>query len=130
VFGPLTREFALFTAVAALGGVVQLAVLAVLTGVGVRSIPAFWAGWLAGWTHNFVWHRLVVFHSRESRALRHGGRSLVSALAGLAIQTGVFAALATALPVLVAGSTAVALSLPITYLVMSRWAYTGEQRRA
>ena len=119
-----TRQLAAFIAVALAGAAVQLAVLWLVADVlGVPEIPAFWAGWAAGWVHNFGWHHTKVFagHTRSRKAA--APRSFAAALAGLGVQTAVFAAATTFAPLLVAGALAAACSMPVTFLLSRRWAF-------
>lgn len=119
----MSSQAALFAFVALLGAAVQLAALALLVALGAPELPAFVLGWLAAWAHNFAWHRRVVFRGGSRSAGAQGIRSLVAALAGLGIQTGVFAVLAPVLPLLAAGALAAAFSLPTTFLLSRLWAF-------
>lgn len=120
------RQLAAFAAVALAGGAVQLAVLWVLADVaGVPEIPAFWAGWAAGWLHNFAWHETRIFPATARRRHTTARRSFVAALTGLGVQTAVFAAAATVMPLLLAAALAAACSLPVTFVMSQRWAFRG-----
>jgi len=112
-----------FVLVALLGAAVQLAALALLVAAGLPELAAFPLAWLVAWAHNFAWHRRVVFGGSERAAGAQGVRSLVAALTGLGVQTGVFALLSPVAPLLVAGAVAAACSLPTTYLLSRRWAF-------
>ena len=119
----MSRQLVAFVAVALAGAVVQLVGLWAGSRVlGLPDVLAFWLGWLAGWAHNFAWHRARVF-PRAERDRAQRPRSLVAALSGLAVQTVVFTALKGPLPLLLAGACAAACSLPVTFLLSRQWAF-------
>ncbi len=119
----MRTQAALFAVVALLGAAVQLAALALLVALGVPELPAFPLAWLVAWAHNFAWHRGLVFRGGTRSAGGQGLRSLAAALAGLLIQTAVFAALSELMPLLAAGAIAAACSLPTTFLLSRLWAF-------
>ncbi len=119
----MTSQAALFAFVALLGAAVQLAALALLVALGIPELPAFPLAWLIAWAHNFAWHRGLVFRGGTRSARGQGVRSLTAALAGLVIQTAVFAALSALVPLLAAGAIAAACSLPTTFLLSRLWAF-------
>ncbi len=119
----MTSQAALFAFVALLGGAVQLAALALLVALGIPELPAFPLAWLIAWSHNFAWHRGLVFRGGTRSAGAQGVRSLVAAVAGLVVQTGLFTALSPLLPLLVAGAIAAACSLPTSFLLSRLWAF-------
>ncbi len=108
-----------YVAVAVLGAAVQIAVLVALAALGVPDLPAFWAGWVIAWTHNWLWLNSVVFQDRQGQA----SKGFVAALVGLGVQTAAFAGLNRMLPIALAGAGAVALALPVTFVLTRQWAF-------
>ena len=119
----MTSHFLGYVAVAVLGAAVQIGVLVALAALGVPDLPAFWAGWVIAWAHNWLWLNSVVFRDRHGEA----GKGFLAALLGLGVQTATFAGFSRILPVALAGACAIALALPVTFLLTRQWAFGNRE---
>ena len=88
----MTRQrFAAFAGVGALGFVVQLSTLGVLTLVGVSPVAATCLAVEAAILHNFVWHERLTWADRG-----HGSERVAERLAKFNVSTGLTSILGSA----------------------------------
>ncbi len=120
-----------FNAVGVMGAGVQLAVLAVLTRLGMHYMPATALAVESALLHNYAWHRNWTWRDREPHEFRgsflrfHLANGLVSIVANLVwmqILTGW-----VGIPPVPANAIAIVATSVINYLLGDRWVFAGSE---
>lgn len=124
-------RLAKFSAVGAIGILVQIAVLAALVYSGVNYLLATALAVEAAVLHNFLWHERFTWVDRPMqnqsgrRLLRfhisNGAVSLCSNLVTMRLLVGI-----AGLPVIVANLISISIGAWINFLLSDRWVFMGE----
>ncbi len=123
----MTRRWAKFSAVGLIGLGVQLAVLAVLTNLGVHYLLATAIAVEVALLHNYAWHRRWTWAERppaSNRLLRfhiaNGLISLASNLVWMRVLTG-----AWGIPAIPANLVAIAATSLLNFALGDRWVFAA-----
>jgi len=125
----VTSRWLKFSAVGLLGVAVQLAVIQILTRLGVHSLIATAAGVETALLHNYCWHRRWTWADRPSDRgrlwrfhLANGLVSLLSNLAWMRLFTG-----AWHIPPVPANLAAIALTSVLNFALGERWVFSAKR---
>ena len=115
----LARRWFAFNGVGALGVVLQLTVLAALTGAGMHTLVATAIAVEAAILHNFVWHQHWTWRDRPTRSLRSTSARLLRfhAMNGIISLVGNLGLMAILTPLGIAALPANAIAIAVCSLV-------------
>lgn len=123
------RPLIKFGLVGGSGYVINLSVFAVTNGLfGFHPIPAAILAFSVAVLNNFVWNRVWTFRSTDSEVGVQALKFLTVSLAGLCLNLAILTALheLTPLAELWAQAIAVALVMPVNFLLNRAWTFSSE----
>lgn len=114
-----------FCVVGASGYVVNLAVFAALVhGAGAHHLTAAIGAFLVAWTNNFILNKYWTFQRHSLTATQQGIRYMAVSLVALGFNLVLLEALIRAgVPELPAQALAIALVMPVNFLLNRRWSF-------
>lgn len=111
-----------FALVGALGFVVQLSALGLLTWFGWSWLPATVVAVECAIVHNFFWHRRVTWPGKRGSLARFNASTALTSIAGNVVLMGLFVRL-LGMPVVPANALAVGVMSVANFVISDRWVF-------